>query len=92
MGTTAEYKYRLHYLLRRLPVEDYELTMVELPNRLGITTRTFQRYIYTRTDESYYMPSHHLLQIATWLQVSPGELFSNTGLSNLKLDDYVQSK
>ncbi len=72
------YKYTLHYLLRRLPVEDYELTMKELPVRCGVNQRTFQRWIYCKNNDYADMPLTAACAIASWFQIDVLAIYTNT--------------
>lgn len=72
-----EYKYRLHYLLRRLSKSDYDLAMKKLPEHLGISRQTFQRWIYTRLDnESLEITGCQVLILSNFFEVKPHEIFT----------------
>lgn len=76
MATT--YKYRIHYLLRQLSIEDYEVAMNFLPDFLGISKSSFKRWIYRKELEGGEIPANQLLKLARFFEVEPEEIYQNT--------------
>lgn len=74
-NSTPQYKYRLHYLLRRLTVNDYEIAMELLPRLCGVVKATFRNWIYTPGDSSNEIPGTAIIKLAIFFQVQPRELY-----------------
>jgi hypothetical protein len=70
------YKYTIYDRLRKLPVEDYEIAMRWLPEKLGITTATFRNWIYTKAPDKLELPATAILKMAIFFDCQPLELFS----------------
>jgi hypothetical protein len=71
------FKYRLHYLLRKLSIEDYEVAMKFLPEKLGVSLPTFKRWIYARETDNQEISGCHLMVLAAFFEVTFEELFTN---------------
>lgn len=63
------YKYRLHYLLRQLSYEDYQVAMKFLPEFLGKDAKTLEAWIYRKSDDSAEIPADSLLKLSAFFQV-----------------------
>ncbi len=70
------YKFRLHYLLRQLKVDDYEVAMKLLPELLGISKSTFLKWIYLTEDSYYDLPFCTLIKLSTFFKVKPIEIYN----------------
>jgi hypothetical protein len=70
-------KYRLHELLRTLPVEEYEIAMKFLPEKLGVSLPTFKRWIYARESDPQEISGCHLMVLSAFFEVTFEELFTN---------------
>lgn len=81
-----EYKYRIKEKLESLPYEQYRIAKRTLPKALGITKRTFERYLYTRLDDKYSIPSDHLASLAAYFKCTMEELLSYKPLQITKAD------
>lgn len=71
-----EYKYRILEFLYKLSKEKYDVSKNVLPKKLGISERTFHRYIYVKADSEYQIPAEHLFQLANYFQVSMADMFT----------------
>ena len=68
------YKYRIHYLLRQLSIEDYQIAMKFLPELCEISSKTFNEYIYRKADVSKNIPVDVILKLARFFEVTPEEM------------------
>jgi calcineurin-like phosphoesterase family protein len=75
MNKHIPYKYKLHYLLRNLSVNDYEIAMKHLPKMCKITTHTFKRWIYTKNDEMLDIPGTAILKLSEFFEVDPTDMY-----------------
>jgi hypothetical protein len=75
------YKYRLHYLLNRLPKEDYDIAMKFFPERLNIHPQTFRNWIYTTDDASREIPGNAIVVIAQFFEIPAVELYTTPPVS-----------
>lgn len=80
----AALKYNIHYLLRQLTVNDYEIAMKQIPMLVGVSERTFRRWIYLKTDSFYDLPFCSQIKIANYFEVKPFEVFSKEMQEELK--------
>ncbi len=64
------YKYKLHYYLRQLSGNDYEIAMEFLPNVCHVEKETFRAWIYIKANESRTIQIDSLQKIATFFEVS----------------------
>ena len=64
MQNFLSYKYTLKERLNLLTRDEYRSAIRDLPRALGITQRTFYRYMNTRISESYSIPSDDLARLA----------------------------
>jgi hypothetical protein len=71
------YKYRLHYLLNRLPHEDYQAAMKFIPARLAISPKTFKSWIYIKSGDEKEIPSTSFYILSMFFEVEPTDLFEN---------------
>lgn len=71
------YKYRLHYLLRQLTVNDYEIAMKWFPYRLNISSSTWRKWIYLKSDQHLRLSFETLEIIASFFDCPVPELFSD---------------
>lgn len=72
----AEYKYKLHVLLRKMSVENYEAAMTCLPRLLNVSRPTFRKWIYMKEDSGRDIPADALLKLAIFFEVSPRDMYS----------------
>jgi|GEM_PF-5803480 len=72
-----DYKYRIHYLLRQLSFDDYQIAMKWLPERLGISLSTWKRYIYLPADSKLDLSFVHLQQLASFFECDIQALHTN---------------
>ncbi len=70
------YKYRIHYLLRQLSVNDYEIAMASMPEFLNISKSTWKRLIYLRLEDHYEIDFCQQVRLANFFQIKPFELYS----------------
>lgn len=70
------YKYTIHYLLNRLPQEDYQIAMIFFPYKLAISKSTWKQWIYIKQNEKREIPQKKLIEIAAYFDVSIEELFT----------------
>jgi hypothetical protein len=72
------YKYKLHYLLNRLPHQDYQIAMKFFPERLKIHPQTFRDWIYTPADSGREIPGNALVVMANFFEIDAVELFTKS--------------
>ena len=72
------YKYRIHYLLRQLNVDDYNIAMKWFPERIGISKKTWHEWIYRKADVGTQIPSEAILIMALFFGVEPWELLEHS--------------
>lgn len=77
------YKYRFHYLLRQLSHEDYEIAMKWIPETLGISSATWKRWIYLKSDSHYEISEFHLSGLASFFQCEIKDLKNTVKAWNL---------
>ena len=70
------YKYTLHKRLRNLSVADYEIAMKWFPERLGIHTDTFRKWIHIPADSTWEIPGTAIMLMALFFECSPFEMYS----------------
>jgi len=80
------YKYRLHYLLRQLSVEDYEIAMIFFPEALNISKSTWIKWIYIKKNEPREINQEALKVIATFFECTIDQLISQKTEKKLKTD------
>lgn len=73
----SRYKYRFHYLLRQLTVNDYEIAMKWIPERIMISASTWRKWIYLKSDSHLQLSFCSLRLLASFFQCSIPELFSD---------------
>lgn len=78
------YKYNIHYYLRQLSYEDYEIAMKWLPEKLCISQSTWRRWIYVKPEESTEISFSNLQLLATFFEVEVRDLVNGQGQKNLK--------
>ena len=69
-------KYKIQEKLEQLSFKDYRTAIQELPKALGITPRTFQRYLKTRIFESFSIRSDHLVKLSQFFNCNVEELLN----------------
>ena len=75
--TGKYYKYKLHSLLRKLTVEDYEIALSHLPQWIGVSKDTFRAWIYIKDNEPREIHGTALIKLANFFQIQPFELFTH---------------
>lgn len=78
------YKYRIHYLLRQLTVNDYEISWIFFPQALNISKSTWKQWIYIKNEDNREIPQEALKKIATFFEVPIDEMFSSFANCSLK--------
>lgn len=68
------YKYRLHYLLRQLSFDDYQIAMKWFPEKIGISTETWKKWIYIPARDKREIPSTALIIMATFFGCEANEM------------------
>ena len=69
-------KYKIQEKLELLSFKDYGIAIQELPRVLGITPRTFRRYLKTRVYERYSVPSDDLVKLAQFFNCKVEDLLN----------------
>lgn len=69
-------KYKIQEKLEQLNYKDYGTAIQELPKVLGITPRTFQRYLKTRVYEDYSIPSDCLVKLSQFFSCRVEDLLN----------------
>lgn len=72
----AMLKYNIKAKLEKLPHEDYLKIKSSIPVALGITARTFEKYMYLKQNDEYSIPSDNLFKLATLFKCVPFELYN----------------
>ena len=70
-------KYKILEFINKLAYNDRMKAITEWHHKLGISETTFKKYLYTKTDSHYIIPSDHLIQIAHFLNVPILHLYEN---------------
>jgi hypothetical protein len=76
MKAPHQYKYTIYDRLRKLNVNDYEIAMQFLPEKLGITRGTFRNWIYIKVGEKLDLPALAVLKLAVFFGCEPVDIFS----------------
>lgn len=79
-------KYTIQELIYRLPFEEYRIAKNKLPLALGVSKRTFERWMYITLGEKLEVPADKLAIIAKYLGQPIEELF------NYKIPQYNTAK
>jgi len=69
-------KYKLLEKLEELNYKDYQIAIQELPRVLGITPRTFRRYLKTRIFESYSISGDSLVKLSQFFNCKVEDLLN----------------
>ena len=69
-------KYKIHQLLIKLPKEDYDKCMKSLPDKLGVTQRTFYRWKSLKIEDPSEIPADKLFQLAQFFGVKMEDMFN----------------
>lgn len=70
------YKYKIKEKIDFLPNKDFVLAKIMLPKILGINKRTFEKYMYTKTTDSYEVPADRLAIISNFFNCTMEEMFT----------------
>ena len=70
------FKYLIQEKLELLSYKDYQTATQQLPEVLGISPRTFQRYLKTRVFEHYSIPSDDLVKLSQFFNCKVEELLN----------------
>lgn len=73
----AVFKYRIHYLLRQLSVQDYEIALKFLPDLCCVSYPTFKAWIYIKQDEIREIPGTAILKMARFFEVDPEDMYED---------------
>ncbi|MFA6924417.1 MAG: hypothetical protein WC223_09215 [Bacteroidales bacterium] len=71
-----EYKYKIKEKIEKFSYLDYLLAKHVLPKTLGINKRTFEKYMYTKLNESYEIPVGQIARLSVFFQCSMEELLN----------------
>ena len=69
-------KYKINEKLEELCYRDYHTAIQELPRVLGISPRTYQRYLKTRLYERYSVPSDDLVKLSQFFDCKIEDLLN----------------
>lgn len=69
-------KYRIQEYLNGLPYDDYRIAKNKLPLALGVSKRTFERWMYLTTGDKLEIPADKLAIIAKYLGKQIEEFFN----------------
>jgi hypothetical protein len=69
-----ELKYSIKDALESLSVKEYKVALKKIPECLGISQRTFERYLDVKATDTYSIPSDHLAALAIFFNCSMEEL------------------
>ncbi len=92
MSKHVPYKYKLGYLLRRMPMEEYILACQFLPKLCGVSKRTFRNWIYRKADSNILIPGEHLIKLAKFFNLSPEELLEEPPTTAEIAEDWEEFK
>jgi hypothetical protein len=81
-----ERKYKIQEFLNSLPYEDYRIAKNKLPLALGVSKRTFERWMYLTHDDRLEVPADKLAIIAKFLGKKIEDFF------NYKIPQYNTAK
>jgi DNA-binding Xre family transcriptional regulator len=70
------YKYKIKEKIEKLSYSDYLIAKRTLPKMLGINTRTFEKYMYTKLSEKYEMPVGQIAILAKFLNCTMEDLLN----------------
>lgn len=77
------YKYNFHYLLWKLPYEDYQIAMKWIPERLNIAPSTWKSWIYAKRDSTLELTPSNLTLLASFFQCSIEKLINTQTKSSM---------
>lgn len=67
-------KYAIIDILRQLPYEDYRLMKSDLPKMLGVSSATFNRWLYLKKSDKGEIPLSKLKRLADLLHCDINQL------------------
>ena len=70
------YKYRLHELLRKLTVEEYEVAWKYFPTRLQISRETLRTWIYIKQSDKREIPARALVCFGRFFGIEPDQVYN----------------
>lgn len=73
-----QYKFKLHYLLMRLPYEESIEAWEIVPKLLKISRSTFKRWVFLKEDNHYDIPYSQMVLLANFFNVEPKDIYTNT--------------
>lgn len=71
-----ERKYKIQEFLNGLPYDDYRIAKNKLPLALGVSKRTFERWMYLTNEDRLEVPADKLAIIAKYLDKKMEEFFN----------------
>lgn len=72
-----EYKYKIHYHLQKLTVEDYKIAKDFLPKMLGCTKYTFKKWVYIKAGSKREIPIDSLQRLADFFGIKLDDLMTH---------------
>jgi hypothetical protein len=79
-----EYKYRILYYLNQLDPDDKQLSLEKLPEFLGVSKSTLQRWIYLPKDDYFEIPLRVAFKLASWFEIDLLQLYSEIPINLTK--------
>ena len=68
-------KYMIKSLLEELPKKEYDLAMKSIPTQLGISSKTFRRWLKIPLKSKSKIPGEYMLALADFFGVGVKELY-----------------